>query len=308
MVFAVAGDHGKVQDTPCNVRVVITHVSLSTWSCRAKRTPMAIFIVPSTLSTWKPSAAGRRLSYYADFHAEMSGLRTVSSATGHTVFRCSGSMCSWMSSSCACDPVCMRCLRKTSAKPRSSTAPEPTSLRTNFGLDAVSSTLYSLSTRRRRVHDGAPHKLGASRQVVRRESTTEEVTLMKGDHDAQLLSATAYETPFRSVVAHQVHVLTPLTVRQLQPRAKWAADGVTEAVCALGRAELHTEQGDLLLKKLSRGASAIELMVDILLAGYLASHVSAGSWASCNWLTDGFLPSLGATQRQNHESTVTVPL
>ena len=63
---------------------------------------------------------------------------------------------------------------------------------------------------------------------------------MKGQHGAQLLSATAYETPFGPVVAHQVHVQTPLAVRQLQPPAKRAADGVTEAVCALGRAELHT--------------------------------------------------------------------
>ena len=42
---------------------------------------------------------------------------------------------------------------------------------------------------------------------------------------AQLLRATAHETPFGPVVAHQV-----------QPRVKRAADGVTEAVLALGRA------------------------------------------------------------------------
>ena len=63
---------------------------------------------------------------------------------------------------------------------------------------------------------------------------------MKGHHGAQLLGATAYETPFGPVVAHQVHVQTR-AVPQLQPRAKRAADGVTEAVRALGRAELHTE-------------------------------------------------------------------
>ena len=46
---------------------------------------MAIFIVMATLGTWKPSAH-RRLSYNADFHAETSGLRTMSSAKGHIVF------------------------------------------------------------------------------------------------------------------------------------------------------------------------------------------------------------------------------
>ena len=91
--------------------------------------------------------------------------------------------------------------------------------------------------------DGASDKLGRSRQVVRRASTTEEVTLMKGHHGAQLLGASAYETSFGPVVAHQVHVQTPLAVLQLQKRAKRAADGVTEAVRALSRVELHTEWG-----------------------------------------------------------------
>ena len=57
---------------------------------------------------------------------------------------------------------------------------------------------------------------------------------MKGHHGAQLLGPTARETPFGPVVAHQVHVQTPLAVLQLQARAKRAADGVTEAVRALG--------------------------------------------------------------------------
>ena len=48
---------------------------------------MAIFTVPSTLSTWKPSA-DRRLSYNAVFHAEMWGLRTMS----YIVFGCFESM------------------------------------------------------------------------------------------------------------------------------------------------------------------------------------------------------------------------
>ena len=52
---------------------------------------MAIFMVPSAPSTWKPST-DRRPSYSADFHAETSGLRTMSSATGHIVFGCSGSV------------------------------------------------------------------------------------------------------------------------------------------------------------------------------------------------------------------------
>ena len=61
-----------------------------------------------------------------------------------------------------------------------------------------------------------------------------------------------------------MHVETPLAVLEQQPRAKRADDGVTEAVRALSRAELHTEWGKLLLKKLPQGAGAIELMVDIL--------------------------------------------
>ena len=70
------------------------------------------------------------------------------------------------------------------------------------------------------------------------------VALVKGHHGAQQLSATAHETPFGPVVAHQVHVQTHLAVLQLQARAKRAADGVTAAVRALGRAELHTEKGN----------------------------------------------------------------
>ena len=109
----------------------------------------------------------------------------------------------------------------------------------------------------------------------------------------------------------------PLAVLQLQARAKRAADGVTEALRALGRGELHTERGSLLLKKLSQRAGAIELVETSSLPRYLASHVSAGWWASCNWLTDFFLLSLMrgrgvqggcATQRQNHESADTVYL
>ena len=159
--------------------------------------------------------------------------------------------------------------------------------------------------------DGAHDKLGGSRQVVRRASTAQEVTLTKGHHGAQLLSASAHETPFGPVVAHQVLVQTPLAVLQLQSQAKLSADGAPESVRALGRAELHTQYGNLLLRAQSNSWWTSSL------PGYLASHVSAGSWASCSWLTDVFLPSLMrgqgvqggcATQRQNHESTVTVPL
>ena len=125
----------------------------------------------------------------------------------------------------------------------------------------------SQATAARQPPDGASEKLGRSRQVVCRASTTEEVTLMKGHHGAQLLGATAHETPFEPVAAHQVHVQTPLAVLQLQPRAEQPADSVTEAVRALGQAELHTEKGIPFLKKLSQGACATELMVDILLAG-----------------------------------------
>ena len=83
---------------------------------------------------------------------------------------------------------------------------------------------------------------------------------MNCHHSEQLLGATAYETPFGPVVAHQVHVQTPLAVLQLQPRAKRAADGVTEVGRALGLAEMQTVWGNLLLKKLSQDACTIELV------------------------------------------------
>ena len=123
-----------------------------------------------------------------------------------------------------------------SARSRPGGQPRHMSVHTNLGLDAVRSTLYS-----GHPLGVASDKLGGSRQVVRRASTTEEVTLMKGHHGAQLrtitvaqlLSVTEYEMPFGPVVAHQVHVQTPLAVLlKLQPRAKRAADGVTEAVRA----------------------------------------------------------------------------
>ena len=163
----------------------------------------------------------------------------------------------------------------------------------------------SQATGARQRPDRAPDKLGGSREVVRTASTTKEVTLMKGHHGAQVLRATAYETPFGPV---------DTTCRSsAAATGKRAADGVAEAVCALGRAELHTEQGDLLLKKLSQGAGAIELMVDIVPAG--VPHI-----ACLRRLLDAYRRLLsnpharpgaqgsGATQRQNHETTVTVPL
>ena len=55
------------------------------------------------------------------------------------------------------------------------------------------------------------------------------------------------------VVAHQVHMETPLAVLELKPWAKRAADGVTEAVRGVHRAQSHTEQGNLLLEKLPQG-------------------------------------------------------
>ena len=62
MEFAVAGTTARSKTAPCNVRVASTHVLWSTWSCcelprvkgvpaSRRRTPMAIFMVPSTLST-----------------------------------------------------------------------------------------------------------------------------------------------------------------------------------------------------------------------------------------------------------------
>ena len=56
--------------------------------------------------------------------------------------------------------------------------------------------IASQATGARQRPGGASDKLGGSRQVVRRASTTEKVTLMKGHHGAQLLGATAYESSF----------------------------------------------------------------------------------------------------------------
>ena len=113
------------------------------------------------------------------------------------------------------------------------------------------------------------------------------------------------------------HLQTPLAVLELQPRAKRAADGVTEAVCALGRAELHTKQGSLLLEKLPQGASAIELMVDIL-PGRIPRIAQSLRAVDVLQQAYGRLPSKSharpgvqggcATQRLNHEGAVAVPL
>ena len=135
----------------------------------------------------------------------------------------------------------------------------------------------SQATGARQRPDGASDKLGGSRQVVRRASTTEEVTLIRAITARSCLVPLHTKTLFWPVVAHLVHVQTPLAALQLQPRAKRAADGVTEPVRAIGRAELHTEWGNLLLAPAQPNS-----WLTSSLPGYLASHVSAGSWASCN--------------------------
>ena len=132
---------------------------------------MAIFTVPSALSKWKPSA-DRRLSYSADFHGETSGLRTTSATgtsssgapgacdPGSLAFACRTAN---DSSSCACDLPCLHQVSEEDVGEAAvvedvpdPAAPEQTSSHTNLGPDAVNSTLYSLSTRRRRVHDSGP--------------------------------------------------------------------------------------------------------------------------------------------------------
>ena len=90
----------------------------------------------------------------------------------------------------------------------------------------------------------------------------------------------------------------------------------------LGRAELHTEWGNLLLKKLPQGAGAIERMVDIFPSG-IPRFARLCRLVDVQQLAYGRLPKkprarpggpkLGvqsdcATQRQNHEGTVAVPL
>ena len=90
--------------------------------------------------------------------------------------------------------------------------------------------INSQETAARQRPEGASDKLGGLRQVVRRASTTEEVTLMNGHHGAQLLRAAAHETPLGPVVAHQVHVQNTLCRSSAAATAKRAAGGVSEAV------------------------------------------------------------------------------
>ena len=96
---------------------------------------------------------------------------------------------------------------------------------TKLGPDPVSSTLYSPSTRRRRLHDSGPTDHLLSPADLPRYSA------------GRLPRKMSLSGPWW----HQVHVQTPLAVLQLQPRAKRTADGVTEAVRALGRGELRTQ-------------------------------------------------------------------
>ena len=116
---------------------------------------------------------------------------------------------------------------------------------------------------------------------------------MKGHHGAEPVQCHCTRNAFRACGgAPGACPDTSFAVRQLQPRAKRAADGVTEAVCALGRAELHSEQGNLFLKRLSHAPAQSNSWWTSSLLGYLTSHVSAGTRTSCNWLTDVFLPIL----------------
>ena len=221
---------------------------------------------------------------------------------------------------CMRPPVCLGCLRKTSTA-------KLLSLKTFHGtrVDAFAHEPWARSceqqpvfpvdmqaTGARQRPNGAPDELGGSCEVVRRASKTEEVTLVKGHYGAQLLGAAAYETVLGPVVAHQVRVQTPLAVRQLQPRAQRAADGVTKAARASVRAA--QEEGDRLLKKVCQRAFAIELVVDILSS--LVPHVARLRGLLRLGQVHGLFPSdpqarpgprgSGATQRQNHQATVSV--
>ena len=123
------------------------------------------------------------------------------------------------------------------------------SLHTNLRPDAVSSTLYSLSTRRRRVHDSGPteHLLsapGSPQGVNHGRGHTDGVPSRRAPAQCQCT-----RNAFRARCGAQVHVQTPC------------------------RSQSNSKQTSSL-------------------PGYLASHVSAGSWASCNWLTDVSLLSL----------------
>ena len=148
---------------------------------------------------------------------------------------------------------------------------EPMCLHTNLGPDTMSSTLYSPSSHRRRVHDSGPTVHLVS--YAGRPGSPQGVYHGRGHTDGKGTTARSCLVPLRTKRLSGPCWRTrcmyrhPLPLFQLQPRAKRAADGVTKTVRALGRAEMHTEWGNLLLKKLSQGAGAIELMVDILPVG-----------------------------------------
>ena len=176
------------------------------------------------------------------------------------------------------------------------------------GVDAVIGTpvlsVDSPEAGARQGPDGASDKLGGSRQVVRKgvyhgRGHTDEGPSRRA---TKRLSGPWWRT--RCTCRH------PLPLFSCSHEQKRAADGVTEA----GRS--CKEKGNLLLKGLSQGAGAIEFTVDIppclgcfarlcrlvvdlqLACGRLPPkpHARPGVQGGC------------ATQRQNHESTVAVPL
>ena len=79
-------------------------------------------------------------------------------------------------------------------------------------------------------------------------------------------------------------------------------------MCGVGRAESHTEWDNLFLKKLSQGAGAIELMVDVLPAGVPRIACLAYRRLPCKSRARLGVQGGCATQRQNHEGTVAFDL
>ena len=166
-----SGSTARSKTAHCNVRVVSTHVLWSSWCCceppgvkgvpASRRRTRSSWCRPRSVSGSRPLTEGRRTVRTSTPRRRDCGRCPPPRATS--------SSGAWMSHCKRFIVMCMRLpvfqVSETSAKPpswktfptrRAATAPEPMSLHTNLGPDAVSGTLYFLSTRRRRVHDSGP--------------------------------------------------------------------------------------------------------------------------------------------------------
>ena len=229
------GTTARPRTAPCNVRVVSTHVLGSTASCceppgvkgvpaSRPRTPTAIFMVPSNAQHAK---AVRRRKDVVQCGLPRRNVGTADGVLRHgphrlrvlrehvaqpaafalqTVHRHVHATSRQVSEKNVCEAAVVEDVPDPAGSHgvRADVfAHEP---RTDRREQHPVFPIDSQPTGARQHPDGASDELGGSRQVVRRASTTEEVTLTNGHHGAQLLGPAAYETLFGPVVAHQVHV------------------------------------------------------------------------------------------------------